>query len=209
MISISDIVSLIQFVLTRHEKSKEDHEKSKEDRQSFFRNFVEPAYAELEVVHKNYLECFQKYRNLIQNSEEALDKNHKVLAEIKQDSLESQGLRHKLQNVANVFYKMPDMDRIIKEQQDPVFGFAAKILYYLLLRENSPEILLGNSSLPPTNVVRKVVYVGLAKIFCSSDVQENKINAAKNTLNIVQQELNKNYGYIHELYQELKVNLLS
>src|ERR1044071_5709867 len=76
---------------------------------SFLTDFVAPAMADLEAVHKDYLESFLRYRNKLEDQTIPLGPEHPVLASIEKDNLFSEGLRAKILGLD------PFID-------DPVFG---------------------------------------------------------------------------------------
>jgi hypothetical protein len=74
-----------------------DIKKSSQDvDRAFFADFVAPAIADFEAVHKDYLDSFRRYRDEIQNGKYDLDSFNPVFSMINQDSRSSRDLRLKL-----------------------------------------------------------------------------------------------------------------
>jgi hypothetical protein len=52
-----------------------------------FDDFVEPIHSDFESIHKEYLESFHKYRDLIKSSDEPLNLDNSILDMIKRENL--------------------------------------------------------------------------------------------------------------------------
>lgn len=92
--------------------------------QRLYEDFVGPALDDFEKVHQNYLECFQRYRNLVADETLALDGDHPVLKRIGEDMLFWAQLRLKLEALQDF-------------RKDPLFGgFITRIVEYTEARSS-------------------------------------------------------------------------
>lgn len=66
-----------------------------DDRRQLFDRFVEPAYESFEEVHKQYLEAFRSYKEVIKTSRKAMDTYHPVFVLIHDDRLFKQNVLNK------------------------------------------------------------------------------------------------------------------
>ena len=75
-------------------------EREKVNRQ-FFDDFIAPAMADFELVHKDYLDSFARYRAMLADTSNELTPWHPVFASIRHDNLMSEGLRGKIWALEN------------------------------------------------------------------------------------------------------------
>ncbi|MDJ0533405.1 MAG: hypothetical protein QNJ70_13050 [Xenococcaceae cyanobacterium MO_207.B15] len=68
----------------------------KENRRRTFSEFIEPVFQDFEKVHTEFIESFEKYRNIIFNSSQPLDLSHQVFLEIERDSCKTEDQRTKI-----------------------------------------------------------------------------------------------------------------
>jgi hypothetical protein len=206
---IGDIIALIELVINRSEKIKES-------RKEFFNDFVEPAYSQFKSVHEDYLKSFQRYRELIKHSNEPLSLEHKVIAEIRQDHINTRNIRQELLNVSEVidnqfqgdyFEKYRQKSR--KSQSEPEFGFADAVLKYLLLGTNSNENLLDGEEMYPGNAPRLNAVKNLRGIFSKEWDEKTKIKESIAKLNDVLENIQAEYDTVNKQYLKLKTYLLS
>lgn len=64
-----------------------------------YTDFVEPAFADFEALHRNYLESFARYQLMIKASDVPLNYKHPIVEALADDSLFSSHLRSKLLSV--------------------------------------------------------------------------------------------------------------
>lgn len=75
-----------------------------ESNKEVYSNFVAPIFDDFEEVHKNYLESIRRYRDLLKDSDIALNENHPIFEELWGDSLFSASIRAKVQEVISLKY---------------------------------------------------------------------------------------------------------
>jgi hypothetical protein len=68
----------------------------------FYTDFIAPAFSNFEAVHKNYIDTFLEYREMLLDGKSKLDSNHPVIELIVRDSLFSDNLRSKLTELIRV-----------------------------------------------------------------------------------------------------------
>ncbi|HEY9643265.1 MAG TPA: hypothetical protein V6C57_22440, partial [Coleofasciculaceae cyanobacterium] len=174
-----------------------------------------PAYAQFKLIHEDYLKSFQRYRELIQNSSESLNLEHKVIAEIRQDHINTRNIRQEALNLAEVIdshfqgdYFDKQIQRNKKGQSEPEFAFANTILNYILLGTNSDRNLL-EEEMYPGNVPRFEAATTLTEIFGREDDEKTKVTKAIEKLNDVLGELQNQYDGVSKKYLQLKLHFLN
>lgn len=45
----------------------------------FYTDFIAPAFSDFEAVHKNYMDTFLEYREILSNGKSRLDGNHPII----------------------------------------------------------------------------------------------------------------------------------
>ena len=70
----------------------------KEQRKTLFENSIKPIFSQFEIVHKEYLQSFKRYRDLLNNSDEDLKR---IIDLIETDNLFSEDQRAKLRALAD------------------------------------------------------------------------------------------------------------
>jgi len=112
---IGEIISLVDLYFNRRDGYNEK-------KQNFFTEIIDPAYSDFKFMHNYYLQAFQRYRDLINSSNEELSLKHKIFDEIWKDYLFSEGERSSLRNLSNKFSQGAN---------DSVFLFFYEIYNYL------------------------------------------------------------------------------
>jgi len=85
--------------------------------------------SDLETVHKEYLDSFRRYRDLLENKKIPLTSDHPVFGAIEKDNLFSEGLRAKILQ----------LDPLLG---DKVFGdFLTRVKWYVSGASTLPEII--------------------------------------------------------------------
>jgi hypothetical protein len=87
---------MIELVLKLIEKCIELVKRREEVTAKLFDNFVNPAFHDFDLVHRNYLDSFKHYREMLMDTEPELNRAHPILSELRQDALFSEDLRAKL-----------------------------------------------------------------------------------------------------------------
>src|SRR6185295_626953 len=90
---IGDILSGIRFLF---DAISSKGAKSREYKKNLMQNFVEPLYAQFEIVHKEYIASFQNYRTLLTQPKPSLNLKHPVFAAMQKDHALSDTDRAKL-----------------------------------------------------------------------------------------------------------------
>lgn len=168
----------------------------KEQNQELYSSFVEPAFADFEAVHKNYMDSFKVYRNLLRTFEGRLDMNHPIFDQIKEDSLFSSEIRSKIAVLQEV-----DGDKAIG-------SFAKAVCIYILGQEQYNKVILnGYRTLP--NRPRREVIEGLKALTQESVPEDVKKKKALETIDKIIEERQGDYHYVMREYTKLKMQLLS
>ena len=163
--------------------------------QRLYEDFVGPALDDFEKVHQNYLECFQRYRGLVEDATLPLDGGHPVLKKIGEDMLFWAQLRLKL-------------DALQDFRKDPLFGsFITRIVEYTRGSEFMRKVLLDGAR-PLPNAARGCALVGLGAIFAGEQPTAAKRTEALNLLDRVVGDLQVAYGQVLREHMALKKRLL-
>lgn len=127
-----------------------------ESNKNLYRDFVAPAVADFEAVHKNYMESFRQYGDMIANSNTVLNEKHSVIKTITRDSLFSHDLRAKV-------YALRDLIA------DPLVGKFVKAIYEYMDWASDPGLDFGATMYlhgdSPSNPKRYELREGLEKVF--------------------------------------------
>ncbi|HRA82125.1 MAG TPA: DUF4062 domain-containing protein [Thauera sp.] len=163
--------------------------------QRLYEDFVGPALNDFEKVHQNYLECFQRYRSMVDDATMPLNKDHPVLKKIGEDMLFWAQLRLKLESLQDF-------------RKDPLFGaFITKIIEYTRGSEFTRNALL-NGARPLLNAARSCAFVGLSGIFGDKRPTATKRTDALSLLDRVVGDLQVTYGQVLREHMALKKRLL-
>lgn len=185
---------MVDLIFKLIEKCIELVRQREESDRKLYEDFVEPAVADFEKVHQNYLETFQSYRRILETQSATLTIDHPILKKIKEDMLFSAQFRSKLEALEEF-------------QIDPVFGpFITSIVQYTRGTELSKEVLLtGRRGL---NVPRSYIIVGLTELFEKETSEVQKQEKALALLDRVLSELQWGYGHVMDEHIKLKKRLL-
>ena len=169
-------------------------EQRKQSDHKLYEDFVEPALADFEKVHQNYLETFQSYRRMLDTQAVPFTTGHPVLKKLNEDMLFSTQLRLKLEAL-NEF------------QKDPDFGpFITSIVQYTGGTEVIKKVLLSGRR--GFNAPRSYTIIGLTEIFGKEIPEIQKQEAALALLDRVISELQWGYGRVMDEHIKLKKRLL-
>jgi hypothetical protein len=161
-----------------------------------FTDFVAPAMADLEAVHKDYLDRFGRYRDLLEDKKIPLNADHPLFGTIEKDNLFSEGLRSKIL----------ELDALM---DDKVFGhFMSDVKWYV-----------SGAATPPENVeyepwdgrsqMRLVGYsVTLGAILKGGGSEAVKRTLAIKALDEAVHSVQRYYSKVLEAFTELKKKLL-
>ena len=170
--------------------------------QDMFKTFVEPIFSDFELVNKQYLDSFNKYKEMIRSSNN-LDNDHPIFNVVEEEILMASAQRTKLEELA-------------KFSDDPVFGeFIESIHQYLTGSIELGEVLVGyeqvydDTLVPFGNIMRETFVSGLRIITWSSWDQQQKQEKALMSLNYLIRKLNVRYRYVVEKYSALKTKLMT
>lgn len=138
------IVELVDKLIDRSIQLIKHHQ---ETRRNLLEDFVNPVFSEFESVHENYLECFQKYRDIIKSS----DNPRSVIHEIEKDHLFTEGQRRKLIELSD-FSEEPMVGGFV----DAIGSYLIGKYYYIFGFENKY-----------TNWPRRGLLQGLKNVYSS------------------------------------------
>lgn len=168
-------------------------------------NFVTPAIQDLELVHRDYLASFKKYRKMIAGTTGSFESKHPVIDAIQSDALFSGDLRSKL-------YALHPL------MNDPVVGqLIAAIEKYLKGAANDPighwteadGSYCGISIRGNNNYIRTASGNGLEALFESWDDDQGKQKRALQLLDTNVGRLQERYGAVMREHLSLKQRLLT
>lgn len=170
-----------------------------EAKKDTFRNFIEPALADFEKVHVNYLDTFNKYLKILNTSNAPLNKNHSLFKMIENDSLFSEHLRGR----GFSFYDYSD---------DKFEHFAFSIYDYLMYSNSAPRY---NNTIEHTeyimcsNIIRFEAYAGLYDLFSDDQYSDDqKRKKAIDQINSILRNLQDKHRNVIDNYNSLKKQLL-
>lgn len=170
-------------------------EQRQHSEQRLYEDFVAPALDDFEKVHQNYLECFQRYRDLVADASLPVDGHHPVLTRIGEDMLFWAQLRLKLEALQD-------------SRKDPLLGgFITKIIEYTRGSEFMRKALLDGAR-PIPNAARSCALAGLSAIFAAERPSAAKRTDALSLLDRVVADLQVAYGQVLREHMALKKRLL-
>jgi hypothetical protein len=165
----------------------------------FYIEFIAPAFADFEAVHKNYMDTFLHYREMILDNCLTLNEKHPVIDLISRDSLFSDNLRAKVSDLFRL-----DSDKSIFDSSIQVFLLALRC--YMEGAVANP--LYGKRIELPTCQIRYTFRKGLTQIFKRSASQEDKRKRAINVLDNVVADTQEAYAIVLYAHSDLKNKLL-
>lgn len=191
----------------------------KEVSKSLFNEYVQPIQSDLEAVHRDYLDTFRKYREMIKALGTPLNSRHPVLDSIKTDAVFNAQLRMKIHG-------------LMAAASDPILGDYIKSIwsYFYSVAERTKVLLRDelrpteagdlkqdhrfdyNSSdyiEPPDNQGRSVAYDYLEDIFRSDEEDDIKRDFAIEVIDSIVSVLQTNYANQIREYSRLKSVLVS
>lgn len=187
------IIEIIDKLIDRCLQLVKHHE---EQNQQLYSEFVAPALSDLEELHKNYMESFSSYRELLQSTDVVLNSAHPIFEQIKKDSLFSAELRTKAIVLRNF-------------EHDPVVGsFVQAVAIYVLGQELYASYLTDGFHGVP-NAPRMKVIKGLKEIFQESLSTGEKKQKALATIDELIEERQSDYFWVRQEYSGLKAKLLN
>jgi hypothetical protein len=187
-----------------------------------FKDFLTPAMASVEEVHKNYLTSFAEYREGIKDKKIRLNSEHPVFDSIKKDNIFSEQLRSKL-NVLEPLLSDAKFGPFLTAIHNYLYGAAEPRLTF----RTFPQVPAPLPELPPRP--SQMVRSGYAKKLTDivTDKEDEKIKAyfekkyekpgekdalrrerALTALDDAVTELQNNYHTILEAYTALQKTLL-
>ncbi|KAF5419947.1 MAG: hypothetical protein C5S44_09740 [Candidatus Methanocomedens sp.] len=166
---------------------------SQEIRRNLLDDFVDPVFSEFESVHKNYLESFQKYRDIIKSSDNTIS----VARQIEEDHLFTEGQRGKLIELSNF-------------SEEPVVGsFVTAIRSYLIGKE---ENIVGDyyCNLPRRGLLAIIKPRGRFphRPAESEEEKEEKREVVLYQFDLLVKEMQSRYLRVTSEYMKLKRKLL-
>ncbi len=191
----------------------------KEVSKSLFNDYVQPIQSDLEAVHRDYLDTFRKYREMIKAPKPPLNPRHPVLDSIKSDAVFNAQLRMKIHGV-------------MAAASDPLLGDFIKSIwnYFYSVAERTESLLRDEPRRyeaedpkenhridydsfdpidPPDNQGRSVAYDYLEDIFRSAEPDEIKRDFAIEVIDSIVSVLQTNYANEIREYSRLKSVLVT
>lgn len=142
---------------------------------SFYVDFVNPAFADFERVHKDYMDSFRNYREEIKTTSTYLDSDHPILDMIRRDSLFSVDLRAKLWELED-----SHSDKTLGELVHAIISYLTCVAETDLLKgyPSKPDATDGSRTSDfRSNIHRFELTNGLSEIFQLFSSQEEKRQA--------------------------------
>jgi len=195
---VGDILSGIRFLF---DAISSKGVRSREYKKNLMQNFVEPLYAQFEIVHKEYVTSFQNYRTLLSQSKPALNPKHPVFAAMQNDHALSDTDRAKLTGMS----KHLDTFRSEVGKQmaaDPAGRLAQSVIDYVLTPGHELTERWG------LNAPRKSLLIKLEGIASADLSDAKKKSAATELIDDLAEGLQRKYLAITQSYMNLKANLL-
>ena len=168
----------------------------KEQNQELYSNFVEPAIADFEAVHKNYMKSFKSYRTTVREGQTPLNMDHPLFDKIREDSLFSSEIRSKVAAIQEL-----DGDTVVGP-------FAKAVSIYVLGQEQYNKVVLNGYRSPP-NAARLKIIEGLKTISSEAISEDKKKKKALDTIDAVIEERQADYNDVMREFTKLRAQLLS
>lgn len=138
----------------------------KENRRRTFSEFIDPVFQDFDKVHTEFIDSFEKYRNIILESSQPLNLSHQVFFEIERDSRKTEDQRIKILELSQCI-------------GDPVVGN-----FINTIKEYIEETYLSiDARMRFTNAPRSSLYEILNRAF--SEINDANLN---NYLSKIQQQ---------------------
>jgi hypothetical protein len=171
-----------------------------------FTDLVAPTMVDLEAIHKDYLDSFRRYSDLIDDETIPLKPGHPVLEAIRKDNLFSEGLRAKILQLDPLIVDNEPFGRTLD------FPYLLRIMkWYLSGAAKPPKFVKYEDDLPrdlPSQVRRTSYSKTLEAIIKSKDSDQDKRHKAKVALEDSVRKLQASYGNVIFAYAEVKQMLL-
>jgi hypothetical protein len=196
---VGDIISGAKFLF---EAISAKGAKSKEYKKDLMQNFVEPLYAQFEIVHKEYVASFQNYRTMLSQPKPPLNFTHPVFAQMQKDHAMSDTDRAKLVGLSqhlNTF-----RSEVAKQMaKEPAGRLAQLIIEYVTTPAHELTERWG------LNQPRYSVLVNLERLAKSDTSDAEKKSEAIKQIDEVAEDLQGHYLYIPTQYMDVKQSLLA
>ncbi|HEY8563278.1 MAG TPA: hypothetical protein VIL74_23070 [Pyrinomonadaceae bacterium] len=162
-----------------------------------YTDFVAPAFADFETVHKNYIDSFLEYRKKLSDRSIPVNQDHPVFEDITRDILFTWNIRVKTESLDHL------------RDDDLVGKFAASILDYMngTRKKYDPE---KQKLFMESNRVRSPFLDGLRELFASGDgrSQEETRRLGLEFLDDSVKDVQLKYGDVLREHEALKRRLL-
>jgi transcriptional regulator of acetoin/glycerol metabolism len=167
---------------------------------NMYTDFIASSFADFEAVHKNYLDSFQKYRDMIMNPELVLDARHPVVDTISKDGLFSTDLRSKI----SVLYDLKT-DSLAGKFIEAIFNYVE-----FASKSNPLTILMMESAMESVlyNFIRGAFTNSLDKVFRAKLSQDKKRELALKHLDQIVERIQVNHSAVIREHAALKRKLL-
>jgi len=191
---------MIDLVLKLIERCIALVKRREETNRTMYTDFIAPAFADLAAVHRNYLDSFQRYRDMIMNADFVLNRQHPVIDTVAKDGLFSADLRSKISTI----YEL---------RSDSVVGnfIEANFNYMNFASRSDPVRMLAMVSIIESvvpNAARSIFSRSLDRILQRKMSQEKKRELVVKMLDRVVAHLQSNYNQVILEHAALKRKLL-
>ncbi|MFP3637955.1 hypothetical protein [Paraburkholderia sp. SIMBA_054] len=159
-----------------------------------FTDFVAPAFADFEAVHKDYLESYRRYYARVADPAISINRDNPVFVEIERDALLSASLREKA--------------RLLYANEDPNLKPLVETIHDYFLQASHP-VSLFDARTQRGNVPRMKLRESLDEITIQSLPDAEKRVLALEAIDRSVRNLQRGYGFVVAVYDDLKVKLLT
>jgi len=186
------LIDLIDKLIDRCIQLVQRREKQDRD---LYSELLAPTLDNFESIHKNYLETFMVYKNMLQSESESLTLDHPIFNKLIEDSQSSSDLRAKVLALRQY-------------TKDPVFGrFIHRMCNYIMGQQNSFKILEEGEPRTP-NAPRTRFSKGLKQIFEEPTEQNAKWLESIALIDKILGDLQASYQLIMDEHVRVKARLL-
>jgi hypothetical protein len=200
----------LEILSTLFDLLKELYNNSHKKKKELFQLFITPAFQDIEKLHENYVETFQNYVTIIEESKILMTENHPVFKQILSDSIFSESIRQRVfsfydntnDSIFEPFVTSVGIYCFILIESLQNDDFYVNYLDHISSRSGSSEI--QHWMLAYLNSQRYRVY---SELFVASKTtlpnKEKKINAMKVIIESLH-DLQLRYRGIVDTYNQLK-----
>jgi hypothetical protein len=204
---------IIQFAKRREEVKRNQ-----------FADFVAPTMANLDAIHKDYLESFRRYTTLLADETIPLSPAHPIFEDIRSDNLYSSGLRAKVASLdsAGISKTMPDVGNFIcaahsylfrmvdwpNDSFEPIYRRTRELRDTGTVHRSLPEGLYPEEPQRPRNEL-SFVMLSLFDLETLEGTNIDRRIMAKRMISTAVADLQNRYRNVVAEFEKLKLKLLT